>query len=70
MLVFALTTVNNAHAAFGTGGATCTAQSKTAGTSLTCTVATENLDAKNIAVLWFAGDNTAAVDGNDGPFLP
>ena len=66
MLVFALTTVNNAHAAFGTGGATCTAQSKTAGTSLTCTVATENLDAKNIAVLWFAGDNTAAVDGNDG----
>ncbi|MDP3048379.1 MAG: ubiquitin-activating E1 FCCH domain-containing protein, partial [Thermodesulfovibrionales bacterium] len=48
------------------GSATCTAQSKTAGTTLTCTVATENLDEGNIAILWFAGDNTAAVNGNDG----
>lgn len=58
--------IQEARAAFGTGGATCTAQSKTAGTSLTCTVATENLDAGNIAVLWFGGDNVATVDGNDG----
>lgn len=55
-----------AEAAIGTGGATCTAQSKTAGTSLACTVATQNLDAGNVAVLWFAGDNTATADGNDG----
>lgn len=55
-----------AKAAFGTGTATCTAQSKIAGTSLTCTVATANFAAGDIAVLWFAGDNTATVDGNDG----
>jgi len=57
--------IQEAQAAFGTGGATCTNQSKTAGTSLSCTVGTENFDAGNIAILWFAGDNTATVDGND-----
>ena len=65
-LAVGLIGANEAQAAFGVGGATCTAQSKTAGTTLACTVATENLDAGNIAVLWFAGDNTATVDGNDG----
>jgi len=30
--------IEKAQAAFSTGGATCTAQSKTAGTSLTCTI--------------------------------
>lgn len=55
-----------ARAAIVAGGATCTAQSKTAGTSLVCTVATENFDVNNVAVLWFAGDNTATTDGNDG----
>lgn len=65
-LAVGLAGVNEAQAAFGVGGATCTAQSKTAGTTLACTVATENLDAGNVAVLWFAGDNTATVDGNDG----
>jgi hypothetical protein len=54
------------HAAWGTGGGTCTAQSKSAGTSLSCTIATENFDAGNVAVLWFSGDNTASSDGNDG----
>lgn len=58
--------IKEAQAAFGAGGATCTAQSKTADTSLICTVGTENLDAGNIAILWFAGNNTATVDGNDG----
>ncbi len=53
-------------AAWGTGGGTCTAQNKTAGASLTCTVATENMDAGNVVFLWFGGDNTATVDGNDG----
>lgn len=67
-MVFALAGVNEAQAAFGAGGATCTAQSKTAGTTLACTVATENLDAGNIAVLWFAGDELATAttaDHND-----
>lgn len=54
--------VQEAQAVFGLGGATCTAQSKTAGTSLACTVATETLDAGNVAVLWFAGDNVATTD--------
>jgi uncharacterized repeat protein (TIGR01451 family) len=65
MLVFALTIVNKAQAAIGTGGATCTNQSKTAETSFTCTVATENFDAGNIAVMWFASDNIASIDGDD-----
>lgn len=55
-----------ASAAISTGGATCTGNSKTAGTSLACTVATENFDVGNVAVLLFAGDNTATVNGNDG----
>jgi hypothetical protein len=54
------------HAAWGTGTGTCTAQSKTAGTSLQCTVATADFEAGNVAVLWFSGDNTATSDGNDG----
>ncbi len=58
--------VKETQAAFGTGTATCTAQSKTAGTTLSCTVATANFAAGDIAMLWFAGDNVATVDGNDG----
>lgn len=65
MLVFTLTGVNEAQAAFAVGGATCTAQSKAAGTTLACTVATENLDAGNIAVLWFAGDDAATATTTD-----
>jgi uncharacterized repeat protein (TIGR01451 family) len=65
-----LLTVSPAQAAIGTGGATCTASNKTTtgitGIALTCTVATQNLEAGNIAILWFAGDNTALVDGNAG----
>lgn len=65
-LGFALAAANNAHAAIGTGGATCTARNKSTATSLTCTVATQNIEAGNIAILWFAGDNNATVNGNDG----
>jgi hypothetical protein len=57
--------VKEAKAAFGTGGAVCNASAKAAGTSLSCTVGTENLDAGNIAVLIFGGDNVATADGND-----
>ncbi len=46
---------SSAFAAIGTGGATCVGNSKTAGTSLACTVATENFDVGNVAVLLFAG---------------
>ncbi len=54
--------VQEAWAVWGTGGATCTAQSKAAGTTLACTVATEAMEAGNVAVLWFAGDNVATTD--------
>ena len=43
----------------------CTAQSKSANTSLACTVATANMAAGSITALCWAGDNTATVDGND-----
>lgn len=63
-LTFGLAGVNEARAAFAVGTAACTAQSKTAGTTLACTVATQAISAGNVAVLWFAGDNTATTDGN------
>ncbi len=56
-----------AHAAWGTGAGnagTCTANSKTAGTSLTCTVATENMEAGKVAILWAGMDNVQTTDGN------
>jgi len=65
ILSLLLFTASLAQAAIGTGGATCTAQSKTAGTTLACTVATQNLEAGNIAVMWFASDNIASIDGDD-----
>ncbi len=55
-----------AEAAIGTGGALCTAQSKSAGTSLSCSPTLESFNVGNIAVMIFAGNNTATVDGNDG----
>jgi len=55
-----------ARAAWGTAAGTCSAQSKTAGTSLTCNVTGSDYLAGNVVFLWFAGDNTATVDGNDG----
>ncbi|MBI3574815.1 MAG: hypothetical protein HY083_04085, partial [Gammaproteobacteria bacterium] len=65
-LLFGLMQPNEARAAFAVGTAVCTAQSKTAGTTLACTVTTQNISIGEIAVLWFAGDNTATTDGNDG----
>ncbi len=55
-----------AWATWGAATGTCTAQSKAASTSLVCTVATANMTAGSVTFLWFAGDNTATVDGNDG----
>ncbi len=65
-LLFGLTNPNEARAAFAVGTAACTAQSKTAGTTLACTVTTQDISVGEIAVLWFAGDNTATTDGNGG----
>lgn len=66
MLAVVLTGANEAQAAFGAGGATCTISNKTAGTTtLQCTVATQNLDAGNIAVLWFAGNELATATTAD-----
>lgn len=65
-LAVGLAGVNEARAAFAVGTAVCTANSKTAGTTLACTVATQAISAGEVAVLWFAGDNTATTDGNDG----
>lgn len=65
-LAVGLAGVNEARAAFAVGTTVCTAQSKTAGTTLACTVATQAISAGEVAVLWFAGDNTATADGNDG----
>ncbi len=55
-----------AGAAWAPAGGTCAAGSKTAGTSLACTVTTTNYSLGNVVFLWFGGDNTATVDGNDG----
>lgn len=69
-LAIALAGVNEARAAFAVGTAACTANNKTTtgttGTALPCTVATQAISAGEIAVLWFAGDNTATANGNDG----
>jgi hypothetical protein len=54
----------SAFAAWGTGGGTCTAQSKAADTSLACTVATEDMNAGNVIFLWFGGDNVSTTDSN------
>ena len=65
-LLFALLLAQGTWGAWAAVGATCTAQSKTADTSLTCTVGTENAEAGNVLFVWWSGDNTATVDGNDG----
>lgn len=52
-----------ASAAWGTGGATCAAVNETASQTLACTLATQNLEAGNVAVVVCAGDNTATADG-------
>ena len=64
-LAVGLVGMKEAQAAFGVGGATCSANSGSSGTTLQCTVATEAFDVNNVAVLWFAGDDAATADTVD-----
>ena len=64
-LAVGLAGMKEAQAAFGVGGATCSANSGSSGTTLQCTVATEAFDVNNVAVLWFAGDDAATADTVD-----
>ena len=57
-------------ASWGTGGATCLAQNETASTTLACTLATQNLEAGNVAVVTCAGDNVGTLDGNTNDHGP
>ena len=66
LLLLALCVPSLSYAAWGTGSGACTAQSKSAGTSLACTVSTQDIEAGNVAMVWFGGDNTATTDGNSG----
>ncbi len=66
LLIAILLSAAPCWAAWGTITGTCTAQSKVANTSLACTVTTTDYSAGNVVFLWFGGDNTATVDGNDG----
>lgn len=65
-LLFSLLMPALGYAAWGNGDGACTTQSKSAGTSLACTVSTANFDAGNVAFVWFGGDNTDTVDGSHG----
>lgn len=57
--------------AWGTGGATCANQSESAASTLACTLATENLDAGNVAIVVCVGDNlVGAADGNSNTHSP
>ncbi len=51
-----------ASAAFGAGNANCANFNNTSGTSLSCTVAINPIEAGNIAVLFFASDNFSTTD--------
>jgi hypothetical protein len=59
-----------AEAAIAATAATCTAANNTSNTSISCSVATESIDAGNVAVLILGMDNLATSDGslqNPGP---
>lgn len=64
LILLALLWASPAFSAWGTGGGKCTVNNKTTGTSLQCTVSTENLDAGNVVVIPFGGDNTQTTDVN------
>lgn len=65
-LIFFVLAVSKAEASWSPQTGTCTNQSKTAGTSLTCTVGTANMTANSVTFMFWGGDNTASSDGNNG----